>query len=287
MITALHVNCTLPFQIRQKGRKYRIDKFEILTTILSALTWRRDNGNIKLYTDSMALEYYDSLGILDLWNGGIDTETLENTVEYIDQNIFWAAGKLLALRNEPAPIAMIDTDLIVWKPITDVLERVPISVLHREPLYPGTYLPQEYLKVRKGYRFDPEWDWGEPACNTACVFLADQSFKDYYTNCAIDFMTENCELPKEMVSQMVFAEQRMLVMCAKKKMFSIHHFLDDPYQRENTTFTHIWGGKDVARAHASQNELLCLALLRKIETLFPAYYEKIKESGLVYKILSK
>ena len=75
MITALHVNSTLPFRTRHKGRKYEIDNFEILTTILSALTWRRYNGSIKLYTDSVALEVYDTFKLLDLWDAGIDTET--------------------------------------------------------------------------------------------------------------------------------------------------------------------------------------------------------------------
>ena len=231
-------------------------------------------GRIKLYADSTAWDYYDSLGMLDLWNGGIDTETLDTVPGNIDQNIFWAAGKLLALRNEPAPVVLLDTDLIVWKPIEDILRKVEIAVLHRESLHPGTYLPKEYLKIRKDYQFDPEWDWEEPACNNALFFIADQAFKDYYTDCAIDFMTDNRELPKELVSQMVFAEQRILAMCAKQKMFPIHHFLEDPFQQDNTTFTHIWGGKSIARTYADQNEVLCSVLLGKIEKLsappFPA-----------------
>lgn len=285
MTKALHVNSTAPFRIRQKGKKYKIDSFEILTTILSALTWRRNNGTIKLYADSMALEYYDSLGILDLWDGGIDTKTLDRAPDNIDQNIFWAAGKLIALRNEPAPVAMIDTDLIVWRPITDILQREKVSVLHRESLNPEVYIRKEHLKIRPGYRFDPEWDWEEPACNNALVYIADQEFKDYYTDCAIDFMTENREQPEELVSQMVFAEQRMLAMCARQKQFPVHHFLDDPFQQDNTTFTHIWGGKSIARMYANQDEMLCSVLLRKIEKLFPDYYRKISDSGLVYEIL--
>ena len=285
MITALHVNSTLPFRTRHKGRKYEIDNFEILTTILSALTWRRYNGSIKLYTDSVALEVYDTFKLLDLWDAGIDTETLDHVIEDINPHIFWASSKLLALRKEPAPIALLDTDLIVWEPIIDILQTVEISILHREQLYPGTYIAPQFLKIREGYQFDPEWDWEEYPCNTAFVYLADQDFKEYYTSCAIDFMTGNHELPKELVTQMVFAEQRMLAMCAKKQMFPIHHFLEDPYQRENTIFTHIWGGKSIARAHDSQNTLLCTALLNKIEKLFPDYYDKIEESGLVHKIL--
>ena len=51
-------------------------------------------------------------------------------------------------------------------------------------------------------------------------------------------MMDNHEYPCEMVSQMVFAEQRIVSMCAKKMNIPIYHFLDDPFQADNSIFTH-------------------------------------------------
>ena len=109
----------------------------------------------------------------------------------------------------------------------------------------------------------------------AFSYFSDAVFKKYYTDCAIDFMTGNSEYPMEMISQMVFAEQRIAGMCAAKMNVPIYHFLNDPFQADNKRFTHLWGGKDFARNDARQRKVLCTAILRKIEEHFPDYYKKV------------
>jgi hypothetical protein len=283
MLLAIHINSTAPFKIKNKRRRYCIEDFDILSTVLSALMWRKMNGTIKLYTDKTGYKYYKSLGILDLWDGGVDTTVVENIPASINQEIFWAAAKLFALQNESVPVTMIDTDLIVWKNIEKELDAKKFAVLHREMLSPHVYIPEKFLKKRKYYRFDPAWDWMEDPCNMALAYFADADFKKYYLDCAIDFMTDNKEYPKEMVSQMVFAEQRIVSMCAKQMEISIFHFLDDPYQAGNNSFTHIWGGKDIARNDPRQRAILCSALLQKIKIHFPEYYEKLQGIELLKK----
>jgi len=274
MITAIHINSTAPFAVKNKGAQYRIEDFDLLTTVLSALMWRKNNGPIRLYTDKVGYNYYASLDLLDLWDAGIDTAVLENIPETINHDIFWAAAKLFALQHEETPVAMIDTDLIVWPRILTVLENKPFAVIHREELH-GCYPPPDTLKRRKGYEFDPQWDWSELPCNMAFAWFSDSEFKKYYTDCAIDFMTDNHEYAMEMVSQMVFAEQRMVAVCAKKMNIPIYHFLDDPFQRDNEYFSHIWGAKDIARNYPGQRKLLCTALVQKIRDIFPAWYDKL------------
>ena len=275
MITAIHINSTAPFALKNPGAAYRIDDFDLLSTVLSALMWRERNGPVKLYADKRARDYYDSLGLLDLWDAGVDTEVVENIPDTVNQQIFWAAAKIFALRNEPTPVAMIDTDLIVWRSLAEELDGKPFAVLHREELLEFCYLPADWLKKREGYRFDPEWDWAVKPCNMALAYFSDPGFKQYYTGCAIDFMTDNSEYPMDMVSQMVFAEQRLAAMCAVQMNIPIHHFLDDPFQRDNRSFSHIWGGKDIARRNATSRKELCEALFRKIEVHFPDYYDKL------------
>ncbi len=117
----IHVNSTLPsvpYLGRSKGPDgYQVDDFELLTTMLSAAAWRRFNGSITLYTDQVGLAYYQRLGLTDLWDGGIDTQTLESLPAPINHDVFWTAGRVAALRAEPPPFACLDTDLVVWGPL--------------------------------------------------------------------------------------------------------------------------------------------------------------------------
>jgi len=277
MISAIHVNSTAPFAKRNTGAAYRQEDFEILYMALSALMWRKKNGPIKLYTDKTGYDYYDSLGLLDLWDAGVDTSAIAGISDTINQEIFWAAAKIFALRNETTPVAIIDTDMIVWEDLAPELEEWPFAVFHREELYEFIYLPGHLLKKRADYQFDPEWDWTAAACNMAFAYFSDSGFKKYYIDCAIDFMTGNSEYPKEMVSQMVFAEQRIAAMCAEKMKIPIYHLLNDPFQLDNSRFSHLWGAKDVARNDLRQRNVLRTALLRKLEEHFPSYHAKLKD----------
>lgn len=288
MIKALHVHGTGPYKYKNKDNPeaFEVPDYELLCTILSALMWRKYNGPIKLYADKLALRFYERMGMLDLWDGGIDGDTLERIPDDIDPEVFWAASKIFAIREEKVPFVMIDTDLIVWENITKVLEQKQFAVLHRESLRDGhAYPPFECLKKRSDYKPDPDWNWEADPCNTALAYFNNAKFLTYYTDKSIDFMRGNMEKPDEMVSQMVFAEQRIVSMCAEKMKVPIFHFLDDPFQTENRTFTHLWGGKRVACEFPEQRTILCRSMLRKLHREFYDYSfpsEKLQSMFSIY-----
>ena len=66
-------NWTRPYAVRCPDRPYQMTDFDLLTTVLSALVWRRENGSIRMITDDTGAQYYRSLGLTDLWDGGIFT----------------------------------------------------------------------------------------------------------------------------------------------------------------------------------------------------------------------
>lgn len=53
-------------------------------------------------------------GLSHIWNGGIKEIQVPDS---ISPGVFWAAGKLYALKAAHMPAVMVDLDLIVWKNI--------------------------------------------------------------------------------------------------------------------------------------------------------------------------
>ena len=74
--------------------------------------------------------------------------------------------------------------------------------------------------MKNNYKFDREWDWKAKPCNTAFTYIADEDFKKYYVDSAIDFM-RNTISGEDTLKNMVFAEQRLISMCAKKMGITI------------------------------------------------------------------
>ena len=71
MLHAFHSNWTRPFFARNPDGEYAVEPFELLTSALSALAWRRENGPIRMICDTQAQRYYDALGLSFLWDGGV------------------------------------------------------------------------------------------------------------------------------------------------------------------------------------------------------------------------
>lgn len=269
-LLALHVNSTRPFVARNGSSVgYSIEDYDILTTILSALLWRKYNGKIKLYTDSIGYDFYDKLGILDIWDGGVDVQTLDNLPKDIRYDIFWASSKLYAIRNERTPFVMMDTDMLVWKPIANLVSNYKLAAFHTEDLCVDCYLPLDLLKRRKDYIPDKRWNWNVLPCNTALTYFNDTEFLSYYTNEAIYFMRGNDQTPMEFVSQMVFAEQRIFSMCADVMGIDVYKFLS--YPEEQAGFTHIWGLKSIVYNDKKSRRTLCKTLCKSIDSNFPDF----------------
>ena len=58
------------------------------------------------------LNSFKGLGLIDIWDG--IENVIPDDLEGINPKMFWAAGKLFALREISAPLAMIDLDFILW-----------------------------------------------------------------------------------------------------------------------------------------------------------------------------
>lgn len=262
-------NWTRPYAVRCPDRPYQMTDFDLLTTVLSALVWRRENGSIRMITDDTGAQYYRSLGLTDLWDGGIFTY-LNDIPSTIDPCTFWAAGKLYALAATPAPCVMLDTDFIVWHSLSEHWHR-PLAVIHREALNPAIYPAPSAFVLAPSYHFPTNWNWHEPACNTALTYFGNDTLRKTYVGQAMDFM--QAARGRDGLIYMVFAEQRLLAMCAQACGVPIHAFSteQDLFQGNQRDFTHIWGFKQAMQEQPILHELFCQKCAARIRKDFPIY----------------
>lgn len=270
-MNAIHINWTKPFMNKSHG-EYMTEDFELLTTILSALMWRKKNGSITMVTDTVGAEYYRKIGIDCIWD---DIEVILDDVD-VNPDVFWAAGKLYALSKKTAPVAMIDTDFIVWETL-DFDALGDAAVIHFEDLYPDVYPPKEYFN-NTNYTFDDRLDWSVKACNTAfCVIKNDELLK-LYTSMAIDFMRAS-EETDDRLKYMVFAEQRLLPMCAKMSGAEVSAFsnLNELFSEQEKRFTHTWGMKQQMRDNPALRYDFCKRCINRIVHEYPHMYAVMRE----------
>ncbi len=240
---------------------YRPEDFDILTTILSAVLWRKTNGRIFMVCDFSVADFLYSKKLDFLWDGIFPV--LDKIPDSINEKTYWAAGKLFALSQFKAPIVGIDTDFLVWEKLDF---KDSLYVIHKEELYPDCYpnLP-EFLNFDKGL------DFNEKASNTAFFYIGDDEFLKLYTKTAIEFMkthnTDSVSLP-----HMLFAEQRLFSMCAKKLGLKISSLstLDDLFSEKNRTFTHLWGHKSRLRKNPDLRKSYCDDCIRRIILELPS-----------------
>jgi len=268
---AFHSNWTKPFFSKRSGNYY-VEDFELLTTILSALKWQELNGDIQMVTDVVGAAYYRKIGLEKIWNLGIDDSLESNMKQALNPSTFWAAGKIYALEKQNTPCVMLDTDFIIWQSLEEELLKHDLTVIHREGLQEAVYPPKEQLKVGHTYTFPKDWDWSIEACNTAFTCFNNEALKDYYVKESIRFM-QGVEADDPLI-YMVFAEQRLLAMCAAEKEIDIFSFstTEALFHSNQKLFTHIWGHKQSIRSNPAVRAHFCKRCIARIKQDYPAVF---------------
>lgn len=192
--------------------------------------------------DSAFAEYYRRIGFEGVWDG--IRVCVPDDLEGIDPTMFWAGGKLFALREVNAPVVMIDTDFIAWKNPKFGDELI---AAHRENISDSIYPPLSFFKTT-GHIL-PDFSEDVLPLNTAFLYVPDNDFKEFYTSQAIAFMKSAVKCDDHL-KYMVFAEQRIAAMCAEYTGTPVKTLLDkDELFRPQSDFTHLWGAKQAMRDH--------------------------------------
>jgi hypothetical protein len=155
---AIHVNWTKPYFERHRLRGHGFDitrdlksqtydqpDYQILYTILSIIHWKRHNGPIKLYTDSIGLAFYQQFYIPELYDE-VDINFLNGYSKTpVDPAYFWTSGKIKCLAHQTSPFVFLDQDMIIRSKLPENILKSEIAVTHWE--------------IPRGYYYFNEKDW--------------------------------------------------------------------------------------------------------------------------------
>ena len=171
-----------------------------------------------------------------------------------------------------------------WKCIKELIDSNGICVIHREELMRNVYPPKESFEMDSSYKDFDKWNWIVKPCNTAFLYVDDINFKKYYTDSAVRFMLAT--KGNNPLTYMVFAEQRLIAMCAleKKKEILVISSLESLFSDKQQIFTHIWGHKRHLRENNDSRIQFCEKCMKRIALDYPRCYDKIKtiESLKIY-----
>lgn len=260
-----HVLTTSLYFMRHPDEsRFTMPEWEILTLRLSAMLWRRYNGPIGIMTDRAGAAFLKENSL----DGCYDEIRLLPPLKWygFDQKVFWAAGKIVALQYIQLPCAILDLDMLIW----DTLDfaGASLAAAHIEHIDGEYYCPPEHFAMSPSYTFPPEWDYTAEPLNTSLLYMTDSDFRDYYVNASLDFMQHERNTFDNGSSCMIFAEQRILAMCAKHRGIKPVVFLDyDHLMKDQHLMTHIWIAKKLLRDNSIAQEMymdLCRKRLAEI-----------------------
>ncbi|MBE5761272.1 MAG: hypothetical protein E7334_04680 [Clostridiales bacterium] len=262
-VPAYHVLSTKPYFALKREEPLALKDHAYKTAVLSALMWKRNNGPIYLVTDKAGEEYAKASGLNRYYD---EVLCLIDEGLGINYGRYWAAGKIEALKKLPAPLVILDMDMVIWEHID--LSKSRLTCAHMEHLYKETYPDFSFFNMSKRYSFDENWDRSAEPLNTAFLYIADEDLKEYYTKNSIRFMQFERDSVDDGVKCMVFAEQRMLSMCAKALGVEADVLLDiDELMNGQSVLTHIWSGKRILNENKDIREKYLRFCSEKIDLL--------------------
>jgi hypothetical protein len=253
--TAIHSFWSKPMPQDPSG-KIPLDAVQALTWVASAVNGSRLFGNLVMMTDDRGLQFMRANG-LDAFYSCVHTPL--NLLQDLP-DAFWAAGKLAALSSVPAPCLSIDLDAVIWR-MPEAMVRATYDVAwgHDEGNDAECYKEnRETLGILLPQILQKDHLWELPVANTCLMAFDRRDIKDYYTTTALKWMrnfqdSKLFEYEKMRAHSMVFAEQRLLPMCAKlmgmrtASFGTLKHPVggDQDHLVKNRAFTHLWSSKSL------------------------------------------
>ena len=263
-LRGLFTHWTAPYISHNPGVPYRMEDYEVISTILSTLLWERYNGPTRMVTDSEGMRYFDDLQITGLWTYGCDA-SLDYAAGSINPQIFWNADKIIAAREQPAPFALLSNRVLVWQPLFDQIMQSRVAALSETPSdIPQFYPPIE--QILQGAPYVPRAGYGipSPLYDTSLVCFIDPMTVQEFADDSYNYMCNNMGYSSDNVSQMLFADRTLFASNMQMSGAYVDTLCSTP--DANSPFTLLWA----ARSHQDPASLnaLCRAMVEVITYQF-------------------
>ena len=215
-----------------KDGSFTQTKAEVLCTVSNLAFVKHFYPNTKtiLFVDDFTKEYYNSLGVLNLFDEVNDS--ILNRRYGIDPKIFWAYSKILAQRSVDGPTITFDLDFRIFTDISKIgFFDGDVSCLMLETIT-DKYFYSSHEKCLNGVQIDDKFPWDDKALNVCLLYFGDNDFKNLYCDWVIDYMYQvsfNYKNLNENVGDnfILFAEQYMLNQLANRENKTVRLLVDD------------------------------------------------------------
>lgn len=202
----IFVNWTRPFFERKNfvgykkqstvdysGDEYFLSDYEIVMQIASITSAKVKTGlPIKLITDKIGKQYYEKIGLIDLFDE-VDVNTLETLNDEYDINPaqFWTSGKIISICKETPPFLFMDLDLIIEDDLPDWVFDYDVVHTHWELSRSFLYI-EKYMIDNLGLNI-PTFNDRMLIPNTSFLFINNKKVLDDYLKLHLEIVTKKYE----------------------------------------------------------------------------------------------
>jgi len=276
-----------PFK-EKKSTAWASQKYHLFSWVLSVETAKRHFPQTVLFTDDEGARILvDTIG---LEFDSVFTEL--NTLHRYDPE-WWAVGKIFTYLLQTEPFVHIDSDVFLWKPLPERMERAPLLAQNPESFEPFSswYYPQKFDLLERLQGWIPqEIEWykslvrGQRA--VCCgVFGGNRlDFIGHYAQQALDILLHPANQPVWTLlgGDNILIEQYVLSACIEyhkgrasspfsdirvEFLFDSAEAAFNPASSTQAGYTHLIGG-------AKNNKYSLDRLERRVQKDYPQYYER-------------
>ena len=244
----IHVLSTEGWRAATKSPAFDMDDPEVMTMMLSALQARKF-GAIKLYTDPHGREFVERRKFAHLY----DRISMLPHLPRINHQVFWDIYKQVALDMSGYTGTVIDTDLVLFKGISEHCTRFG----HLEPVDMEPYPTNREHFEKFGFSYG--WDWTAPAVNTCLINFNADALASTWVQFGLGFAEVYSHHLEQHGGNLgwqfepaLFASQRLLGMLLSRwKIWPSSGYLfnlgEAPHHDYTPAAFHLWGRKEIYR----------------------------------------
>lgn len=244
--------------------------------VFSALRWNSLHGPVTLFADDHTVDYLGERGMLGIYREVRTAEIDAIDLQQYPPDLYFSLPKVVALHVSKVPVAVLDLDLFLRRPLPPVGPDEFVFA-HYETPDSLSYPALAELPNPNGVDL-PDWDDSLPACNMAVAAFGSQRHLDDFTDLALAYAAGNSEpAPIFEWARLTFAEQRLSAYTARRNGVTLtpltnsiwntrrHRWMDE---EPDDVFHHTWHRKRLFTGQ-SMRDRYCVRLVRELLASFP------------------